>query len=99
MARTMQESSEGVFINVANLTLAHWDSFMDYLKASINQDTLSALRTAPLCSALFPDFKAEEEMHHHEDKHSAGPSHKKSQCFHDSTCNQQVEQFECRNGW
>ena len=72
MARTMQDLSEGVFINVANLTLTRRDSYLDYLKAGIKQDTLNALRSAPLhMSALFPDHlisKAEEEIRHHEDK-------------------------------
>ena len=66
MARTMQDLSEGVFINVANLTLTRKDSYLDYLKAGIKQDTLNALRTAPLhMSALFPYHlisKAEQEM-------------------------------------
>ena len=49
MARTMQDLSEGVFINVANLTLARRDSYLDYLKAGIKQDTLNALRSAHEC--------------------------------------------------
>ena len=84
MARTMQDFSEGVFINVANLTLACRDSYMDYLKVRIKQDTLSAIRTAPLhMNVLFQDhlISKEEEIRHHEDKR-ARPSHKKSQCFH-----------------
>ena len=80
MARTMQDLSDGVFINVANLTLTRRDSYLDYLKAGIKQDTLNALRSAPLhMSALFPDHlisKAEEEIRHHEDKRTAGSSHK-----------------------
>ena len=48
MARTMQDLSEGVFINVANLKLARRDSYMEYIKAGIKQDTLTSLRTAPL---------------------------------------------------
>ena len=56
MARTMQDLSEGVFVNVANLTLARRDSYLEYIKAGIKQDTLTSLRTAPLhLSALFPD--------------------------------------------
>ena len=86
MARTMQDLSEGVFINVANLTLTRRDSYLDYLKAGIKQDTLNALRTAPLhMSTLFPDHlisKAEEEIRHHEEKRTSGPSHKGSQRFH-----------------
>ena len=78
MARTMQDLSEGVFVNVANLTLTRWDSYLDYLKAGIKQDTLTSLRTAPLhLSALFPDHiiaKAEEEIRHFEDKRTSGPS-------------------------
>ena len=86
MARTMQDLLEGVFINVANLTMTRKDSYLDYLKAGIKQDTLNALRTAPLhMSALFPDHlisKAEEEIRHHEDKRTSGASHKGSQHFH-----------------
>ena len=56
MARTMQELSEGIFINMANLTLAHRDSYLDYLRAGVKQDTLIALCTAPLhMNSLFPD--------------------------------------------
>ena len=86
MARTMQDLSEGVFINVANLTLTRRDSYLDYLTAGIKQDTLNALRSAPLhMSALFPDHlfsKAEEEIRHHEDKCTTGSSHKGSHRFH-----------------
>ena len=47
MARTMQDLSEGVFISVANFTLVHRDSYLEYLHAVVKQDTLTALRTAP----------------------------------------------------
>ena len=40
MARTMQDLSEGVFVNVANLTLARRDSYLDFIKTGIKQDTL-----------------------------------------------------------
>ena len=43
MARTMQDLSEGVFISVANFTLAHRDSYLEYLHAGVKQDTLPAL--------------------------------------------------------
>ena len=72
MAHTIQDLSDGVFINVANLTLARRDSYIKYLKAGIKQDTLASLRTAPMhMSALFPDqiiSKAEEEIRYDEDK-------------------------------
>ena len=35
MARTMQDLSESVFINVANFTLARRDSYLDYLHAGV----------------------------------------------------------------
>ena len=86
MARTMQDLSEGVFVNVANLTLARRDSYLDFIKTGIKQDTLTSLRTAPLhLSALFPDHiivKAEEEIRHFEDKRTSGPSQRKPQRFH-----------------
>ena len=86
MARTMQDLSEGIFINVANLTLTRRDSYLDYIKSGIKQDMLTALRTAHLHSnALFPDHlisKAEEEICHHEDKHTASSSHKGSKHFY-----------------
>ena len=86
MARSMQDLSDGVFINLVNFTLARRDSYLDYLKAGIKQDTLTSLRTAPLhMSALFPDHlitKAEEEIRHHEDKRNPGTSIKGNQRFH-----------------
>ena len=56
MACTMQDLSEGIFINMANLTLARRGSFLDCLIAGIKQDTLTALRNAPsYMHSLFPD--------------------------------------------
>ena len=86
MVRTMQDLSERVFVNVANLTLACRDSYLEFIKTGIKQDTLTSLRTAPLhLSALFPDHiiaKAEEEIRHFEDKRTSGPSQRKPQRFH-----------------
>ena len=48
MARTMQDLSEGIFINMAYVTLAHRGSYLDYLRALIKQDILTALHNAPL---------------------------------------------------
>ena len=83
MARTMQDLSDGVFINVANFTLARRDSYLEFIKTGIKQDTLMSLRTAPLhMSALFLDHiisKVEEEICHH--KHTPSPS-KKAPRYH-----------------
>ena len=85
MARTMQDLSDGVFVNVANLTLARRDSYLEFIRSGIKQDTLLSLRSAPLhMSALFPDHiitKAEEEIRHFEDKRTPGPT-RKGQRFH-----------------
>ena len=78
MASTIEYLSEGVFINMANPTLTRRDSYMDYLKAGIKHDTLTALRNSPLhTSSLFPDHllsNLEEEISHHEQKRSANTS-------------------------
>ena len=86
MARSMQDLFEGVFINMANLTLTCRHSYMDYHKACIKQYTLTALRNSPLhmMSFLFLDHlltKAEEELSHYEPKRSANTSQKKPAHF------------------
>ena len=86
MARTMQDLSEGVFISMANFTLARRDSYLEYLHAGVNQDTLTALRTAPVhLHSLFPDqliTKAEEEICRSEERHSSGQPHRRQGRFH-----------------
>ena len=66
MARAVQDLSEGVFISVANFTLARKQLYLEYLHAGVKQDTLTALRTAHVhLQSLFLDqllIKAEEEV-------------------------------------
>ena len=85
MQRTMQDFSEGVFISMANLTLARRDSYLEFLHGGVKQDTLNALCTAPVYPAsLFPDnllVKAEDEISRSEERHS-GSSHRKPSRFH-----------------
>ena len=81
MARTMQDLSEGVFINMANFTLARRNSYLEYLHAGVKQDTLTALHL----HSLFPDqlfTKAEEEICRSEERRSSGQSHRRQGCFH-----------------
>ena len=59
---------------MANLTLARRDSYLDYLKAGVKQDTLTALRNAPL--------HIQEEMSRSEERRSSGSTHQKHGCFH-----------------
>ena len=81
MARTMQDLSEGVFISMANFTLARRDSYLEYLHAGVKQDTLNTLRTSPVhLNSLFPDqliTKAEEEICRSEERRSAGQPHRR----------------------
>ena len=42
MQHTMQNLSEGFFISMANLTLAHRDSYLEFLCGGVKQDTLTA---------------------------------------------------------
>ena len=59
MQRTMQDLSEGVFISMANLTLARQDSYLEFLRGGVKPDTLTALRAAPVhLNSLFPDSLA-----------------------------------------
>ena len=46
MQRTMQDLSEGVFISMANLTLARRDSYLEFICGGVKPDTLTALRTS-----------------------------------------------------
>ena len=59
MARMMLDLSEGVFLNMANFTLARRDSYLDYLHAGVKQDTVNTLRTSPVHQLI---SKAEEEI-------------------------------------
>ena len=82
----MQDLSEGVFINMANFTLACRDSYLEYLHAGVKQDTLTSLRTAPVhLYSLFPDqliTKAEEEICRSEERRSSGQPHRCKGRFH-----------------
>ena len=95
MARTMQDLSEGVFISMANFTLARRDSYLEYLHAGVKQDTLTALRTAPIhLQSLFPDqllIKA-EEVSRSEERRSVGQSHRKQGNFHPYASNEKSSQ-------
>ena len=72
MAKAMEHLSELVLINVANMTLARRDAYLAHVKVRIKQDTLSALRQAPIrLDKLFPDQilkRAKEDIAQHENK-------------------------------
>ena len=67
---------------MANLTLAHRASYLQFIHGGVKYDTLTALCTAPVhLHSLFPDsllVKAEEdEISHSEERHSSGSAHRK----------------------
>ena len=86
MQRTIQDLSEGVFISMANLTLAHRDSYLEFIRGGVKPDTLTALRTAPVhLHSLFPDsllVKAEDEISRSEERRPSGSVHRKPRRFH-----------------
>ena len=86
MQCTMQDLSEGVFISMANLTLARRDSYLEFLRGGVKPDTLTALHTAPVhLNSLFPEsllVKAEDEISRSEERRSSGSSNRKPGRFH-----------------
>ena len=80
-AKRMEHLTDFVFISMGNLTLGHWDAYLNHLKTGIKPDTLAALRTSPLhIPTLFPDTlikQAEEEIAHYENKGQANSSYDK----------------------
>ena len=83
MAKTMEHLSDFAFVSMYNITLARRDSYLAHTKAGIKQDTLAALRQAPLeIPTLFPDHilkKAEEDISKFEDRghtHASSSVHK-----------------------
>ena len=56
MAKTMEHLSDFAFVSMYSITLARTDSYLAHVKSGIKQDTLAALRHAPMDMAtLFPD--------------------------------------------
>ena len=84
--RLSEGLSEGVFISMANLTLARRDSYLEFVRAGVKPDTLTALCTAPVhLHSLFPDsllVKAEDEISRSKERRSSGSSQSKPRCFH-----------------
>ena len=80
-AKSMEHLSDFVFITMGNLTLVRRDAYLSHLRTEIKQDTLTALRTAPLhLSTLFPDAtikRAEEDIAQLESKGQSTSGHGK----------------------
>ena len=87
MAKAMGHLSDFAFVSMANMTLLRRDSYLAHVKSELKQDSLAALRQAPLdLPTLFPDpvlRKAEEDVGKFEDRaRSCGQSAgRKESCF------------------
>ena len=83
---TMQDLSEGVFISVANFTLARRDSYLEYLHTSLNRPRLlhSVLHPFIYTKLLLYQLimKAEEGVARSEERRSSSQSHQKPGRFH-----------------
>ena len=80
-AKSMEHLSDFVFITMGILTLVRRDAYLSHLITGIKQDTLTALRTAPLhLPTLFPDAtikRAEEDIAQFESKGHSTSVHSK----------------------
>ena len=80
-AKSMEHLSDFVFITMGNLTLVRRDAYLSHLRTGIKQDTLTALRIAPLhLPTLFPDAtikRAEEDIAQFESKGHSTSGHSK----------------------
>ena len=68
----MEHLSDFTFVSMVNLTLWRRDSYLAHVKSRLKQDTLAALRQAPLdLPTLFPNTvlkRAEEDIGRFEEK-------------------------------
>ena len=63
MGKSLQHLSDFIFVQMANLTLAHRDAYLENFKPGVKHDTFSALRNCPLNGyALFPDALERQKM-------------------------------------
>ena len=72
VAKAMEHLSDFTFVSMANVTLCKRDSYLAHLKSGLKQDTVAALRQAPLdLPTLFLDSvlkRAEDDIGRFEDK-------------------------------
>ena len=66
MGTSLQHLADSLFVNMANLILLRRDSYLDFVKQGVKQDTMNLLRNAPLFGyGLFPDaaiMSAEQDI-------------------------------------
>ena len=56
MGTALQHLADSLFVHLANLVLIHRDSYLDFVKPGVKEDTMNLLHNAPLFGyAVFPD--------------------------------------------
>ena len=56
MGTSLQHLAESLFVHMSNLILLRRDSYLDFVKPGVKQDTMNSLRNAPMFGyTLFPD--------------------------------------------
>ena len=56
MGTSLQHIADSLFVHMVNLVLIRRDSYLDFVKTGVKQDTMNLLRNAPLFGyGLFPD--------------------------------------------
>ena len=70
MGTSLQHLADSLFVHMSNLILLRQDSYLDFVKPGVKQDTMNLLRNAPMFGyGLFPDaaiMTAEQDIQKHE---------------------------------
>ena len=70
MGTSLQHLADNLFVDLSNLILIRRDSYLEFVKAGVKQDTMNLLRNAPLFGyGLFPDaaiMTAKQDIQKHE---------------------------------
>ena len=70
MGTSLQHLADSLFVHLSNLILLRRDSYLDFVKNGVKQDTMNLLRNAPMFGyGLFPDaaiVTAEQDIQKHE---------------------------------
>ena len=70
MGTSLQHLADSLFVHMSNMILLRRDSYLDFVKLGVKQDTMNLLRNAPMFGyGLFPDaaiMSAEQDIQKHE---------------------------------
>ena len=70
MGTSLQRLVDSLFVHMSNMILLRRDSYLDFVKPGVKQDTMNLLRNAPMFGyGLFPDaaiMSAEQDIQKHE---------------------------------